>query len=390
MNRRFLPLAALSALVFAACTPPSAPVVGPIDVRPAAYDPAQDSLRFPEETHLRNVRQLTFGGNNAEAYWSFDDKQLIFQSDWGRINAQGCDQQFVMNADGSVLDPAPPAPDAEHAARDARYRLVSTGRGRTTCGYFLPTGELLYGSTHAGGTACPASPPTPGRYVWHIYETYDIYVANGDGSNPRPYISGPGYDAEATVSPNGRYVVYTSTRGGDLDLWRLDRTTGETIQLTNTPGYDGGAFFSHDGTKLVWRASRPVGAEQEAYERLLAQGMVEPSAMHLFVANADGSNPRQITNLPGASWAPYFTPDDRRILFSSNYESMQNGTGGRTFAIYMVNTDGSGLQKITHSNTFEAFPMFSNDGKKIVFASNRRVDRQPSRETNIFVADWVE
>ena len=397
MLRRFLPLvpAALGGVLslgVAACAPATVPPAATASARAATapYDASRDSLRFPGEAHLRNVRQLTFGGNNAEAYWSYDDKQLIFQSDWSRINAQGCDQQFVMNVDGSPLAPAPPARDSARSARDARYRLVSTGRGRTTCGYFLPTGEIVYASTHAGGPACPPVENAPGRYVWSIYDTYDIYIANADGTNPRPYISGPGYDAEATVSPDGRYVVYTSTRGGDLDLYRFDRTTGETLQLTDTPGYDGGAFFSRDSKMLVWRASRPTGADLAAYRSLLAQGHVEPSEMSLFVANADGSDARQVTRLPGASWAPFFTPDGTRLLFSSNHESVQGGTGGRTFAVYMVGVDGSGMQKITHSNTFEAFPMFSNDGTKLVFASNRRADRQPSRETNIFVADWVE
>lgn len=396
MLRRFLPAAALAApfALLAACAsvPPTTAPEAPLAVNrpPAAlpYNAALDSLRLPGEDHLRNVRQLTFGGNNAEAYWSFDGRQLIFQSDWDRINAQGCDQQFVMNVDGSPLDPAPPVPDSARAARDARYRLVSTGRGRTTCGYFLPSGEIVYASTHAQNTACPPPAAQTGRYVWAIDPAYDIYLAHGDGSAPRPYISGDGYDAEATVSPDGRYVVYTSDRSGDLELWRHDRVTGETRMLTDTPGYDGGAFFSRDGTKLVWRASRPTGEALAPYRDLLRRGLVEPSAMHLFVANADGSNARQVTNLPGASWAPFFTPDGTRILFSSNHESMDRG--GRTFALYMINADGSGLKKITHSNTFEAFPMFSFDGTKLVFASNRRVDGAPSRETNIFVADWVD
>jgi Tol biopolymer transport system component len=354
----------LVALAAAGCTGSRAPS------RQAAYDPAADSLRFPGEGHLRNVRQLTFGGNNAEAYWSFDDDRLIFQSDWDAINPQGCDQQFVMDAE----------PGAD-------YTLVSTGRGRTTCGYFLPDGRVLYASTHAAGPACPTPvSSTMGRYVWSIFPEYDIYVAGADGTDPEVLVGGPGYDAEATVSPDGRYVVFTSTRDGDLDLYRFEIATGEVVRLTNTLGYDGGAFFSPDSRRLVWRASRPEGEDAARYRELLAQHAVEPGALNLFVADADGANVRQVTDLPGANWAPFFHPSGEKILFASNH----HGAGGREFALFMVNVDGTGLEQVTHSGTFEAFPMFSFDGTRLVFASNRRADRQPSRETNIFVADWVE
>lgn len=368
--------------VFAACAPrlvaPSARTATPSAAR---YDASRDSLRYAGEAHLRNIRQLTFGGNNAEAYWSRDDRQLIFQSDWDRINSQGCDQQFVMNADGSPLD----------GGKLGRYRQVSTGSGRTTCGYFLPDGRVVFGSTHRAAQACPpAAAMSGGRYVWSIYDTYDIYVANADGSNVQPLITGPGYDAEPTVSPDGKTIVFTSTRSGDLELWTYDLATGATRQITDTPGYDGGAFFSRDSKQLVWRASRPEGDELTAYRDLLQRGLVEPKEMELFVANADGSNARQVTRLPGANWAPFFHPDGRRVLFSSNHESMQQGTGGRVFAIWMVNTDGTGLRKIIDSGTFDAFPMFSYDGTRLVFASNRNLTRTPSRETNVFVADWVE
>ena len=385
-SARFLTVLLPFLALAAGCAP--RPVAAPT-ARPAAYDPAADTLRFAGEVHLRNVRQLTFGGNNAEAYWSFDDRQLVFQSDWGRINGQGCDQQYVMNADGSPVLNARTTGAEPPAVTGDRYRIVSTGRGRTTCGYFLPDGRLVFASTHAAGPACP--PPAAfqgGRYVWAIYDTYDIYTTAADGTDLRPLVQNPGYDAEATVSPDGRYVVFTSTRSGDLDLWRLDRQTGALLQLTNTPGYDGGAFFSRDSKQLVWRASRPAGADLEAYQTLLRQGFVEPKAMQLFVANADGSNARQVTDLPGANWAPFFHPSGRQILFASNHETLAQG--GRSFSIYTIGTDGSGLRKVVSSGTFDAFPMFSFDGTKLVFASNRNRARTPSRDTNIFVADWVE
>ncbi|BBM72224.1 TolB family protein [Rhodothermus marinus] len=358
----------ISLLIVPACTPNSSP--------PAeAYDPASDSLRFPGEVHLRNIRQLTFGGNNAEAYWSYDDRYLVFQSDWAAINPQGCDQIFLMRADGRPL------------ANGERYRLLSTGKGRTTCAYFLPDGRVLYASTHAAGPECPPVQRTAeGRYVWPVYDTYDIYITDTTGAEPELLIGGPGYDAEATVSPDGRYVVFTSSRTGDLELWRYDLQTGELLQLTHELGYDGGAFFSPDGSRIVWRASRPTGEAAERYRRLLAQGLVEPTDMDLFVADADGSNPRRVIQLPGSQWAPYFHPDGERIIFASNHHT----EGGRLFDLFLIRLDGTGLEQITHSGTFDAFPMFSRDGKRLVFASNRNARGEPSRETNIFVADWVE
>ncbi|MCH8960459.1 MAG: PD40 domain-containing protein [Bacteroidetes bacterium] len=349
----------------------------PADVEDA-YDPATDSLRFAGEVHLRNIRQLTFGGNNAEAYWSFDDQQLIFQSDWDRINDQGCDQIYVMNADGSVLDDGQP------------YRLTSTGKGRTTCGYFMPEGgRLLFGSTHAAAPECPPTVRFAGdRYVWPLYDTYDIYTVNPDGSDLQVLIGGEGYDAEATLSPDGRYVIFTSTRSGDIELWRYEIETGDLLQLTDILGYDGGAFFSRDSQKIVWRASRPTGEDAAIYQDLLAQNLVEPKALDLYVADIDGSNMQRVTQLPGANWAPFFHPGGEKIIFTSNHHTLDQG--GRLFDLFMVNVDGTGMKQITHSGTFDAFPMISFDGTKLVFASNRNLTRTDSRDTNIFVADWIE
>ncbi len=348
------------------------------------YNPLLDTLRFPGETHLRNIKQLTFGGNNAEAYWSFDNKQLTFQSDWNEINSQPCDQIFKMNIDGSLLE------------NGKQYELISTGKGRTTCSYFLKDGRIIFASTHAEGEKCPEHQMfTGGRYVWPLFNSYDIYIANKDGSSlpagqasPQILIGGEGYDAEATVSPDGKYIIFTSTRSGDLELWRYEIKTGEYLQLTNTLGYDGGAFFSRDSKQIVWRASRPQGDQAETYKKLLSEGYVEPKELNIFVADTDGKNVKQVTNLPGANWAPFFHPNGKKILFCSNIHSIDKG--GRIFNIFMINIDGTGLEKIINSETFDAFPMFSFDGKKIVFCSNRRADRKPSRDTNVFVADWIE
>lgn len=343
----------------------------------STYNPATDSLRFTGEVHLRNIRQLTFGGNNAEAYWSFDDSELIFQSDWDQINGQGCDQIYRMNADGTALETG------------EQYELISTGKGRTTCSYFLPDGRRVYGSTHAANLECPETVMfSEGRYVWPIYDTYDIYITSTGGDDAEVLIGGEGYDAEATVSPDGRYVIFTSTRSGDLDLWRYDMETGDTLQLTDELGYDGGAFFSRDSQKIVWRASRPTGEAAEVYKNLLTEGLVEPSALDIYVADIDGSNVQRVTQLPGANWAPFFHPDGQRVLFTSNHHMMAQG--GRVFDLFIINLDGTGLEQVTHSGTFDAFPMFSFDGTKLAFSSNRNVAREESRDTNVFVADWVD
>ena len=342
------------------------------------YTPASDSLRFSGESHLRNIKQLTFGGNNAEAYWSFDSKQLVFQSDWEEINSQGCDQIYVMNADGSALNGG------------NQYQLVSTGLGRTTCAFFLKGDKkIVYASTHEADENCPESQMfVGGKYVWPIYESYNIYTSNTDGTTPEILIESDSYDAEATVSPDGKFMIFTSTRSGDLELWRYEFETGDLLQLTDLLGYDGGAFFSHDSKKIVWRASRPVGEAAAQYKELLVQGLVEPTALNIFIADIDGKNVKQVTDLPGANWAPYFHPSDKKILFCSNHHSQKEG--GRLFDIFMVDLDGGEIEQITHSGTFDAFPMFSPDGKKIAFASNRQADGNPTRATNVFVADWID
>lgn len=328
---------------------------------------------YEEEVHLKNVRQLTYGGDNAEAYWSFDGKNLVFQASnpsWG-VN---CDQIYVMNIQDGTPAKTPPAP-------------VSTGLGRTTCAYYMPgDSTVVYASTHAADTACPEVPRRgpKGEYVWPIYPTYDIYTTSVDGGEPTLFIGGEGYDAEATVSPQGDKVVFTSTRSGDLELYTCDIDGSNIQQVTSELGYDGGAFFSPDGQYLVWRASRPAEGEQaDAYLKLLSKGLVQPTAMELFIAKVDGSEQRQITNLGGANWAPYFHPDGEHILFSSNHV-----TGAFPFNIFMTDIHGAEPVQITFDNAFDSFPMFSPDGERLAFSSNRNNGR--TRSTNVFVADWIE
>ena len=324
----------------------------------------QAELALPQEKHLRNLKQLTFGGENAEAYFSSDGKKLIFQS---TRDGRECDQIYTMNIDGSDV------------------KLVSTGDGRTTCSYFFPGDKrILYSSTHLGSKQCPLRPDFSQGYVWAVYDTFDIFTANPDGSNLKRLTTTPGYDAETTINRKGK-LVFTSKRDGDLDIYTMDGDGKNVRRLTNELGYDGGPFWSYDGKQIVYRAYHPQTEKEKAdYIALLNQNLIRPTVLEIWVMNADGSNKRQVTHLNKASFAPYFFPDGRRIIFASNVADPK----GRDFDLYLINVDGNGLERITYNNTFDGFPMFSPDGKKLVFASNRRGAKQG--ETNIFIADWVE
>ncbi len=326
-----------------------------------------------EQKYLRNIRQLTFGGDNAEAYWSPDGKWLTFQTNNPAWKLQ-CDHIYAMEVEKAANNP------------DYRPLSISGGKGRTTCSYFMPDGKhILFASTMGGGDACPHVPQPSGKYLWPIYDSYDIYVADLQGNIVRQLTDHPGYDAEAVVSPKGDKILFTSTRSGDLDLWVMDIDGSNPHQITFDLGYDGGAFFSPDGSQIVFRASRPKTEEEiREYRELLAQGLVAPTNMEIFVCNADGSNLRQVTRLGKANWAPYFHPSGKKIIFSSNHHS----TRGYDFQLYLINVDGTGLERVTTESAFNAFPMFSPDGKRLVWSSNR--NNGGTRDTNVFVADWVE
>lgn len=329
-------------------------------------------LLFKGEKYFKNIKQITFGGDNAEAYWSFDDKQLVFQSNHIKWGVE-CDQMFLMNNDESFKTVIP--------------KMLSTGKGRTTCSYFMPGNKhILYASTHEANELCPETPlRVDGNYVWPIYDTYDIYVADLEGNIVSKLTDEVGYDAEATVSPKGDKIVFTSDRSGDLELYTMNIDGTDVKQITYDLGYDGGAFFSPDGTKLIFRASRPKSKEEVVeYKELLSKGLVKPTEMELFICDSDGSNLKQITYLGNANWSPFFHPSGKKIIFSSNYEADL----GFPFNLYMIDIDGKNLERITYSDTFDAFPVFSNDGKKIAFSSNR--NNGGTRETNLFIAEWVE
>lgn len=318
----------------------------------------------PDEPRLANLRMLTDGGENAEAYFSADGQRLIFQSTRPGVS---CDQIFTMDADGSNV------------------RMVSTGEGRTTCGFFFPSGDrIVYSSTHEHSAECPAPPDYSQGYVWPL-NPFDIYTANTDGSDLRRIAASPGYDAEATISPDGSKIVFTSNRDGDLDIYVMDADGSNVTRLTDEPGYDGGAFFSPDGSRIIYRARHPESpAELADYRRLLADDLIRPGQLDIYIMDADGSNKRRITNNGAANFAPFMHPDGQRIIFSSNAAD----PGSRNFDLYIINIDGSGLERVTTYPDFDGFPMFSRDGSKLVFASNRH--QSAPGETNVFIADWID
>jgi Tol biopolymer transport system component len=330
---------------------------------PFGWAVAADSLIRAGETRFARLWQLTSGGENAEAYWSSDGRTLIFQS---TRDGYPCDQQYLMDL------------------RSGRTWRVSTGKGRTTCGYFYGRDRrILFSSTHLAADSCPPAPDYSQGYVWRVDPGYDIFTARPDGSDLRRLTATPGYDAEATVSADGRRIVFTSARDGDLELYTMNADGSGVRRVTRTPGYDGGAFFSPDGAWLCYRANHPADSAAIADDQaLLARHLVRPGRMDLWISRAGGSDARRITHLPGASFAPCFTPDGARIIFASNWENPR----GRNFDLHLVGLDGGGLERVTRDTSFDSFPMFSPDGRYLVFASNRGA--RVRGETNLFVAEW--
>lgn len=325
----------------------------------------ENSYRIDGETHLKNIKMITEEGENAEAYLSFDESKLSFQATFGELK---CDQIFTMNIDGSDK------------------RMISTGKGRTTCAYFLPGDDrVIYSSTHLADENCPPEPDRSKGYVWKLYDSFDIFSVKTDGTDLVRLTDSDGYDAEATVSPNGDKIVFTSMRDGDPEIYVMDIDGSNQTRLTFEKGYDGGPFFSADGNKIVFRSSRPKTEEELTdYDELVEHGLVRPSVLEIYIMNADGSDMKQITNLGKASFAPFFHPNGDKIIFASNI----NSETGRNFDIYTVNIDGTGLEQITFNETFDGFPIFSKDGKKLIFCSNRFNKKEG--DTNVFTADWID
>jgi Tol biopolymer transport system component len=345
-----------------ACGGGREPVAEPTET--SAVSAPDRGAALAEERHFANATQLTFGGENAEAYFSSDGTQLVFQSTREGVP---CDQIFTMKIDGTNL------------------QMVSTGDGRTTCGFFTPEADaIVYASTHLGAAECPPPPSFEFGYVWAIYDTYDIFRASPDGSELTRLTETDGYDAEATIGPDGR-IAFTSVRDGDMEIYSMTPDGSDVQRLTNRQGPDGGPFFSPDGSKIVFRGREiPDGPEYDDYKRLLDEGLWRPTELEVFVMNADGSDLRAVTDLGAASFAPFWHPDGDRIIFSSNWHD----PAGRNFDLFIINLDGSGLEQVTFNESFDGFPMFTRDGTHLVFASNRQAAAEG--ETNVFIADWVE
>jgi TolB protein len=340
----------------------TAAVMGGIYIaRPQTIQP------HPKEVHLRNIRQITFGGENAEAYFSLDGKKVIFQS---TRDPYKCDQIFTMNRDGSNV------------------KLVSTGKGRTTCGYFAPDGKrVIYASTHLGAPDCPPPADRSEGYVWPIYRTFDIFSAKLDGTDLKRLTSTDGYDAEGTISPDGKKIVFTSARDGDLEIYDMNLDGTQQRRLTNEVGYDGGAWHSQDGQYIVWRASRPKTPEEVTqYKNLFAKNLVMPTKLEIMLMRADGSDKNNLTHNGAANFAPYFHPNGRQIIFASNVNNPNPRSPN--FDLYLMNRDGTGLEQITFDEGFDGFPMFTQDGKQLIWGSNRH--GKTEGETNVFIADWME
>jgi Tol biopolymer transport system component len=319
---------------------------------------------FEGESHFENIRQLTFGGENAEAYFSYNADKLIFQSTRDGLE---CDAIFTMNVDGTDV------------------MMVSSGKGATTCSFIAPDDRsIIYASTHLEGDKCPPKPDMSHGYVWALYKSYDIFKADVDGSNLVRLTDTPGYDAEGVYSPRGDKIIFTSVRTGDLELFLMDPDGSNVEQLTDIPGYDGGAFFSLDGEWICWRASRPQGEGLKDYMGLLKNGLIRPSKLEIYIMNLKDREPIQLTDNGAANFGPYFHPSGEKVIFASNMDDPKK----RNFDLYMVDIKTKEIERLTYNPTFDGFPMFSHDGKKLVFASNRNNSRP--HETNIFIADWVD
>ena len=352
--------------VLIACSGATPPVDPPTVESPTA-ESGQPKLVQPEpqEVHFGELKMLTDGGENAEAYFSFAGDRLVFQA---TRDPWACDRILSMKLDGSD------------------QQLVSTGTGRTTCAYYYPDDQwIIYASTHLDNPDCPPSPDHSQGYVWPIYPSYDLFISRPDGSELKQLTHETGYDAEATISPKGDRIVFTSMRDGDLDIYTMNLDGSEVRRLTDSLGYDGGPFFSPDGSTIVYRAHHPEpGEEADAYTSLLTQGLIRPSKLEIWTMDADGSNKQQVTSLGVAAFAPYFHPSGEKILFSSNH----GDPAGREFELFMIDVDGENLEQITFSGGFDGFPMWAPDGKTFVFCSNRL--NATHGETNVFLTTWID
>jgi len=321
------------------------------------------------DRHMKNVTQLTSDGDNGEAYFSWDGKKLIFQSS---RNGYACDKIWTMTIDGSDK------------------RMVSPDHGANTCSFFFPDGRILFASTNHIPGDCPPKGVLPQGYVWPLYP-YDIFTANADGTGLTRITDNPQYDAEPVVSSDGKQIVFGSQRENDFDVYIMNADGTNVRRLTDRVGYDGGPWFSPDGTKIVWRAWYPeTDAEKALWKDCMEKNYIVAVPLDLWIMDSEGSNKKRLTQNGATNFAPSWHPDGKHIIFSSNMDDWHKDIKkfGHNFELYLINIDGTCLERVTFNTVFDSFPMFSPDGKKLVWASNR--NPQKPRETDIFIADWTE
>jgi Tol biopolymer transport system component len=318
------------------------------------------------EKHFKQVKMLTNGGENAEAYFSFDFKKIIFQA---RRNGAEFDAIYSMTLDGK------------------EQKMISSGEGVTTCSYFMPDGKsFVYASTHDGKQKL-VKPDRALGYVWPLYSDFDIFHAEyPSGKIIKKLTNSDRYDAEATVSPLGDKIVFTSLRDGDMEIYSMNLDGSDQKRLTNLPGFDGGPFYSWDGKKILFRGSHPTDkAELQKQKDLQDKNLMTPVDLDLYIMDADGSNLKRLTDNKSANFGPFFHPNNKDIIFSSNYKSKS----GHSFELWMTDTTGTKMEQITNEGSFNGFPMFTKDGKHLVFGSNRN-NAKGSRDTNVFIAEWID
>jgi len=318
---------------------------------------------------IENVKQLSFQGDNGEAYFNSDDSKVIFQS---KRNNNNCDKLYIVDINGNNL--------TEFVANDGAF----------TCAYFsLDDRYIFFSSTMHLGSECPEiyKDPNPRKYIWPLRD-YEIF--RYDNGAVKQLTNYSGYNAETTTHPFEEKVIFTSLRDGDINLFEMDYNGENVKQITSEYGYDGGAFYSPNGENIVWRAWYPTSDEEiSMWKNNLAKKFIESVPLDIYVAKNDGSEKQRLTSNGATNWAPSWHPDGKHIVFSSNMDDWREDYNayGSNFELYMINIATKTLTRLTNNDTFDSFSVFSKNGKKIVFSSNR--DAENPRNTNIFIADIV-
>jgi Tol biopolymer transport system component len=339
-------LGLLGAALLAACADdPPPPVIAP--------PPIAEIVRA-DEGHLTEVHQLTFGGENGATRWSWRGDQVALQA---RADARACAHLSRV----TLTDPP------------GRFPL---GEGESPS--FLPGDRDL---VYAASPSCARHPYRAEGLA--LDAGLDVFRAKADGSSPTRLTASPGYDAEPSVCGKTGAIVFTSMREGDLDLYRMDADGGHVERLTATTGYDGGAVFDADCAHIAWHAWHPKGKALDEYRKQLAENLIRPTTLELWIANADGTDARQVTYLDARSWAPSWYPSEARLLFASTF----GGESARDVDLWAIDLDGTNLERVTTAPGVDDAPAFSPDGKSIAFTSTRATELGKT-DTNVFVARW--